>query len=105
MNDPDLTAFGMVPPDGNFAQSQTGAVSQKKQFNIESKPVGLRCLQNRPTNVQPKRFEPALRVPKWHSSGQPHDEIENAPSLFATPRLVHTDQFPVQGPRSKSHID
>src|SRR5205814_9293529 len=82
-----------------------GAIRHEKQLDVEGESNGVRLFENRPTNIQPERFETALGVPKRHSSRQPDDQIENAAGLLAPPGLMNTDQFAIERARTKSNIN
>jgi len=81
----------MVPADRNFPNSQSGAIGEKKQLNIECKTIHMRRLQNRPTNIELKGLEPALGVPKWQAGCNAHKKIENTTPLLTPPGLMDSD--------------
>src|SRR6266852_3463306 len=95
----------MVPAHRDLTQTQPGLVGEKKKFDIKREPNGMRFFQNWPADIQSKRFETALRVPKRHSGRKSHDQIENASGLLTSPRLVNADQFSVERARTKHKID
>src|SRR5260370_28361938 len=94
----------MVPAHRDLPEPQSSAVSEKKKFDIKREPDGMRFFQNWPADIQPKRFETALRVPKRHSGCKPNDQIENTPGLLASPRLTDTDQSAIKRARTKRKI-
>src|SRR4029077_4078997 len=57
-----------------------------------------------PTRFHPKRFEAALRVPKRQTSRDAYQQIKNAPTLFASPRLPVSDEFAIKRARTKGNI-
>src|SRR5437879_6797826 len=95
----------MVPAHRDLTQTQPGLVGKKKKFDIKREPDGMRFFQNWPADIQSKRFETALRVPKRHSGRKSHDQIENATGLLASPRLPNADQFSIERARTKRKID
>src|ERR1700675_937323 len=95
----------MIPAHWNLAEPQSCPVGEKKKFDIEREPDGVRFFQNWPAGIQPERFETALRIPERHSSCQAHDQIENATGLFASPRLPDADQLAIERARTKGKID
>src|SRR5258707_5674704 len=86
----------MIPAHRNFAQPQAGEMSEVNQFDVETEARDLRGLDQRPAHVHAKGFEPALRVPVRQSGSRAHDEIENAPALFAAPRLMCANQAAIE---------
>jgi hypothetical protein len=55
----------MVPADRNFPNPQAGTMCEHKQFHIKGETINPRRFQNWPANVESKRLEPTLGVPKW----------------------------------------
>src|ERR1044072_6767028 len=96
-----LAALVVVPAHRNLFESQTGAKSQIQQLDIKSKPIDRSSFDQRPAHAHAKSFEAALRVPERHSRGQTNNQIKDASTLFAAPRLVHYDQIAVQRSRSE----
>src|SRR6266478_5466126 len=94
----------MVPAHRDLTQTQPGLVGEKKKFDIKREPNGMRFFQNWPADIQSKRFETALRVPKRHSGRKSHDQIENTTGLLASPRLPNADQFSIERARTKRKI-
>src|SRR2546423_14562887 len=101
----DFTSFVVVPAHRDFFQAQVRLSRKIKQLDVETETVRLRVFQDRAKHSEPERLESALRIPKWKAGREPDDQIENAPALFALPRLALTDQAPVQGARTESDID
>jgi hypothetical protein len=66
-------------------------VREKKQLDVERKTVDPRRFQNWPTNVESKRLEPALRIPKWKAGCNANKKIENTATLFSPPGLMNSD--------------
>ena len=87
----NFASFSVVPADRNFPNAQSGAIGEKKQLNIERKTIHMRCLQNWPANIELKRLEPALGVPKWQTGCNAHKKIENTTPLLAPPGLMDSD--------------
>ena len=83
----NFASFSVIPADRNFPNAQSGALGEKKQLNIERKTIHLRRLQNRPANIELKRFEPALGVPKWQAGCDAHKKIENTDRLARAARV------------------
>jgi hypothetical protein len=87
----NFASFGVIPADWNFPNAQSGALGDKKQLDVERETIDPRCLQNRSADVEPKRLESALRIPKREAGCDAHEQIENTASLFSPPRLVNAD--------------
>src|SRR5437764_620454 len=66
-----------------------------QELDIEAEAVGLRRLKDGTENIEAKRLEAALRVPKWKTGREPDDEIEYATALFSSPGLTKPDQTPI----------
>jgi hypothetical protein len=66
-------------------------VREKKQLDVERKTVDPGRLQNWPTNVESKRLEPTLGVPKWKAGCNANKKIENTATLFSPPGLMNSD--------------
>ena len=105
MNHVDFTALGVVPAHWNFPESQSRPMREKKKFDIERESDGVRLFQNWPANIEAKCLETTLRIPEWHAGREPHDQIENAAGLLASPRLMNPDQFSIEGARTEGKID
>src|ERR1041384_6375103 len=65
----DFPSLVVVPSHRNLFQPQSRAKSQIQQFNVKSKPIDSRCLDERPAHAHTKSLEAALRVPEWQSRG------------------------------------
>src|SRR5436189_4456830 len=87
----------VVPAHRNFTDSQSGMLRQIKQFDIKGEPVEAGGLQNRAAHIETKSLEPALCVPKRQPSRDADEQVERAPSLFASPRLMDANQSAIQG--------
>src|SRR4051794_12800771 len=64
----NLASLVVVPSHRNLFQLQSRAKSQVQQFNVKSKPIDSRCLDERSAHAHAKSFEAALRVPEWQAS-------------------------------------
>src|SRR5437899_1820466 len=95
----------MVPSHWDFAEAQSRPIGEKKKFDIEREADGVRLFQNWPADIEPECFEPALRVPKWHSGREADDEVENAPRLLTPPRLMNANQVSIERARTKRKIN
>ncbi len=71
-----------------------------KQFDIEGEPVQPSGLQNWAANVETKRLESALGVPKRQPSRDAYQQVECAASLLAPPWLMNANQSAVKCARS-----
>ncbi len=78
---------------------------EKKQFYIECKTIHMRRLQNRPANIELKRLEPTLGIPKWQAGCDAHKKIKNTTALFSRPGLMDSNQTAIQSARTKSNIN
>src|SRR6266536_1641577 len=87
----NFASLSVIPAHGNLPDSQAGTLREIKQLNIESETLDTRCLQDRPANIEAKRLEPALRIPKRQPCREAHEQIKNPASLLASPRLVDPD--------------
>src|SRR5256885_12416070 len=104
MDHADFAAFGVIPAHRNLPKPQAGAVSEKKEFDIKSKPHGMHLLQNWTANIETKCLETALGVAEWHPGGQSNDQIEDPAGILSSPRLPYPNQFPIERARTKSKI-
>src|SRR6059058_1370375 len=95
----DFATLSVVPAHRNFTDSQSGMLRQIKQFDIKGEPVEAGGLQNRTAHIETKSLEPALRVPKRQPSRDADEQVERAPSLLASPRLMDANQSAIQGAR------
>ena len=68
----NLASFSVIPPHWNFPNSQSCAVREKKQFDVERKAVDLRRFQNGPAHIKTKSLEPTLGIPKRKTGGDAH---------------------------------
>src|SRR5712692_569442 len=103
-HDRDFARRVMIPSHGNLTQPQAGEVSEIDPFHVKTKAFDLRGLDQRPAHVHAKGFEAALRVPVRQAGRRANDEIENAPALFASPRLMCAKQAASGRPRTKLGI-
>jgi hypothetical protein len=87
----NFASFSVIPADGNFSNAQSGAVRKKKQLDVKRETIQARRLQNWPTNVESKRLEPTLGVPKWKGGCNANKKIENTATLFSPPGLMNSD--------------
>jgi hypothetical protein len=87
----DFAAFSVVPSDRNFADAQSGALREIKQLDVEGESIDARGFQDRAANVEAKRLETALRVPKRQASRDAHEQVENATRVLAPPGLMLPD--------------
>jgi hypothetical protein len=101
----NFASFSVVPADRNFPNAQPGAMREKKQLNIECKTIHMRRLQNWPANIELKRFEPTLGIPKWQAGCNAHKKIKNTTALFSPPGLMDSNQTAIQSARTKSNIN
>ena len=86
-----LASFVVVPTHWNFFQLQSGFLRQVEQFDIESKTIDRRCLNYRSANAHAKCFETTLRIPKGKTGCDSHGKVEDAATLFSTPRLMNSN--------------
>src|SRR6266699_1781975 len=105
MEKTDFAAFGVVPPHRNLPDAQSSALREKKQLDVEGETIDASDLQDRAANIETKRFETTLRVPKRQASGDAHEHVENAASLLASPRLTNANQRPVKCARAECNIN
>src|SRR5207248_8183406 len=101
----DFATLSVVPAHRNFTDSQSGMLRQIKQFDIKGEPVEAGGLQNRTAHIETKSLEPALRVPKRQPSRDADEQVERAPSLLASPRLMDANQSAIQGARPNCNFD
>src|SRR5437870_3938014 len=73
VNEVNFAAFGVVPAHRYFLQTQAGALGEKEQLDIESEPLHVRRFEDWATDIEPKRFEPALRIPKRQAGRKTHE--------------------------------
>src|SRR5688572_31761370 len=88
----DLTPFVVVPANRDLPEPQTVKMRNVKEFDVESEPLDLHQIQQRPKLRHIECLETALSVPKRHSRESSYHQIENLPALFTPPRLVRADQ-------------
>src|SRR5437762_13485888 len=81
----DFAAFVVVPADRDFFHPEVRFSRAIQELDIEAEAVGLRRLKDGTENIEAKRLEAALRVPKWKTGREPDDEIEYATALFSSP--------------------
>jgi hypothetical protein len=91
VNKPHLAAFMMIPPHWNFPEPQSRSLREQKQLHVKAKADDFRGFDNWSTRFHAKRFEAALGVPKRQTSRDAYQQIKNAPTLFASPRLPVSD--------------
>src|SRR5947207_7128450 len=60
----DLARLGMIPAHRNFADAQPGTLRQIKQLDVKSEAIDASGLENGTADVDTKRFETTLRIPK-----------------------------------------
>src|SRR5207244_2325077 len=101
----NFAALSVVPAHGDFAHAETGAARQKEQLDVEGKTIHPRRFENRPAYFEPKRFEPALCVPERQTGRNAHEQIEHAPGVLASPRLMDPDELTVERARTEAKID
>src|SRR2546425_2179307 len=101
----NFASFSVVPADRNFPNSQSCALCEIKQLDIECKTMHVRRLQNWPANIELKRLEPALGVPKWQTGCNAHKKVENTTPLLAPPRLMNANQTAVERARTERNVD
>jgi len=81
----------MIPAHWNFPEPQSRSLCKQEQLYIKAKADDFRGFDNLPTRFHAKRLETALSVPKRQTSGEAHQQIKNAPTLFAPPWLAISD--------------
>jgi hypothetical protein len=81
----------MIPPHWNFPEPQSRSLREQKQLHVKAKSDDFRGFDNWSTRFHPKRFEAALCVPKRQTSRDAYQQIKNASTLFASPRLPVSD--------------
>src|SRR6267378_2027965 len=91
VNKPHLAAFMMIPAHWNFPEPQSRSLREQKQLHVKAKADDFRSFDNWPARFHAKRFEAALCIPKWQTSREAHQQIKNAHTLFASPRLPVSD--------------
>jgi len=90
-HDTNLASFIVVPANWNLTKPETGAISQVDKFDVESKSIYCRSLDQWATRVHTKRFKSTLSVPKGKASRQTNDHVEDTTALLSTPRLMYSD--------------
>ena len=81
----------MIPADWNFPEPQSRSLRKQEQLHVKAKADDFRGFDNLPTRFHAKRLEAALCIPKRQTSGDAHQQIKNAPTLFASPWLSVSD--------------
>jgi hypothetical protein len=66
-------------------------VREVEQLYVEGETFDARGFKDGTAMIETKCFKAALRVPKWEAGYSAHEQIKNAPALFAPPWLMSAD--------------
>src|SRR5207253_6349465 len=95
----DLARGIVVPTHRDFAQAQAREMGQVDQLHVETEPIDLSGFNQWTANAHAECFKSALCIPERQPGSQPHNQIENSSSLFATPWLMHAYQAAIERSR------
>jgi len=104
VNEVNFASLLMIPTNWDFTQAQSLTLREIKKFHIKGEALQLSRFQDRPADIETKRLETALRVPKRKASGEAHDQIKDPARLFPSPRLAISNQASVESARAEGNV-
>src|SRR2546425_3200513 len=87
----------VIPADRNFHHLPALTLDQEEQFGVKPEAPHAQEVKSPAGRSPSEKFQPALRVADLEARQEPHEQGKATASELAEPRLVDSDQVPLEG--------